>query len=130
MSLEPYKYGGIPEKLQSWFDRLANDINLPGWQTPTLQNAWANATGYQVARYRKDLLGNTEIQGRIDSGTAAAGTLLFTLAVGYRPKELMGFVVHSNGAAGLVQIASNGQVKIQVGSNVSLDLSGIRFSTY
>lgn len=125
--MDPYKGGNIAEALQGWLDRMVQNINLPNWNTPTLQNSWADASGYQGARFHKDLLNQVHIQGRIDSGTATAGTVLFTLPAGFRPADVLSFAVHSNSAIGLVEVQADGDVAIRIGNNTSLDLNGINF---
>ena len=52
---------------------------------PTLQNSWANVTGFQAAEYKRDSAGVVSLRGQIDSGTKTAGTTLFTLPAGARP---------------------------------------------
>lgn len=125
--MDPFK-GEASTDLISWLDRFVQDINLLNWQIPTLLNSWADASGYQGARYRKDLLKQVHIQGRIDTGTDTPGTVLFTLPVGSRPSALLSFVAHSNSAIGLVEVQSDGDVVIRIGNNASLDLNTIKFA--
>jgi hypothetical protein len=59
------------------------------WQAPSLQNSWVNYGGsLQASGYT--LIGGANggivaLRGSIKDGTATDGTLLFTLASGYRP---------------------------------------------
>jgi hypothetical protein len=115
---------------------LANDgtIGLEAVAAPTLLNSWVNydvAGGWEGAGYFKDRAGRVFLQGLIKSGTATAGTTLFTLPSGYRPAKTLYFAVTSNFAGsttlGSVYIDATGDVKIAAGSNVALSLSGIHF---
>jgi len=98
------------------------------YTAPTLLNSWANfGSGYNTAGYAKDPGGVVRLRGLISGGTATAGTVLFTLPVGYRPAARELFVVLSNNAIGRVDIETNGNVTIQIGSNVYLQLDGLTF---
>lgn len=83
------------------------------WTSCSLQNSWVNFdTGAnETAQYRKDLSGIVHIKGTIKSGTTTSGTLLFTLASGYRPAQAANRLVKtSGGSVGLV-INTDGTVK-------------------
>lgn len=67
------KFGNSP-----WF-KVLTDIQ-PNWITATLQNGW---TG--TLQYRKNNIGQLEIEAVIKSGTTNQGTVITTLPVGYRP---------------------------------------------
>lgn len=98
------------------------------WIAPTLVNSWINyGAPYDVAGYRKDSFGFVHLKGLIKSGTATAGTVLFTLPAGYRPGATGLFDAQSNGSLGRVDVNSSGQVTIQVGTNAWISLNGITF---
>lgn len=59
------------------FKRILGSDN---WITATLQNGW---TG--TLQYRKNNIGQLEIEAVIKSGTTNQGTVITTLPVGYRP---------------------------------------------
>lgn len=103
---------------------------------PTLQNSWANVGGYQTAQYKQDAAGVVHLRGVINTGTKAAGTLLFTLPAGSVPAAKQSWPVASDVAAGVVstvEILTTGAVN--VGPNVALTaacqltLNGIYFDT-
>jgi len=100
------------------------DLNpkIPAWVAPTFTNSWANGGS---AAYTKDNMNCVMLRSFITSGTV--GTAAFTLPVGYRPVTQESFAVNSNGALGIVTVATNGAVNINSGSNVYLYLSNIRF---
>ena len=103
---------------------------------PTLQNSWANATGFNTLQFRRDLQGTIHLRGSIDSGTKTAATLITTLASGYRPAAKVKFPVAINASTtdyiGTVVIDTDGTVTVgaqtwQASSTVSFD--GINFDT-
>jgi hypothetical protein len=98
------------------------------WIPVTLSNNWVNFGGATApASYRKNTVNETKLKGLIKLGTVTTGTLLFTLPVGYRPKEQLFFSVYSNLATGGITILPDGQVQVLYGSSVSLSLNGISF---
>lgn len=107
-----------------WFNRLWRHIKGDdSWIVATLQNSWVRFdTTFSDAQYRLKG-GVVYIEGRIKSGTATATTVLFTLPEGYRPAEQLEITTTSNAALGRFDIKANGDVIIQVGSNVSFSLN-------
>jgi hypothetical protein len=76
------------------------------------------------------LNGNDEvcIMGAIARASApAAGTVIFTLPAGRRPSRERGFAVATDTGAGVVLIATNGDVKYMSGGLTAMYLDGIRF---
>ena len=100
------------------------DLNpiLGTWQPITFQNSWVQGAN---AAYNKDHMNFTVMRGYITSGTIPNAA--FTLPVGYRPDVQQSFPVASNGALGIVTVATNGQVIVASGSNVEIQLATIRF---
>lgn len=100
---------------------------IGGAGQPAFTNSWVNfGSTYYTAGFFKDALGYVHLRGLIKNGTV--GISAFTLPVGYRPTGTMFFNVLSNGAAGAVEVAINGDVSPKTPSNntyVSLD--GITF---
>jgi hypothetical protein len=96
---------------------------------PALKNGWkqygdpSNLAG----GFRREAGGFVSLQGLIKSGTAAAGTVLFTLPAGYCPIARAHYAVASNSAFGFVRVDTTGEVRIFAGSNVWLALDGVRF---
>lgn len=99
----------------------------------TLQNAWVeyDPTNYGNAGYWKDYEGVVHLQGVIKSGVTTNGTTLFTLPVNFRPSKVRMFKVTSRDGSGVVQaeiiITPTGNVYIQTGGNVYLNLNDISF---
>lgn len=98
---------------------------------PAFQNSWVNdtASGFQVTQYRK--VGDVvEVRGAVESGTATS--TIFTLPVGYRPPDDLGFQ-GSSGATGAaaILVAPSGNVSVAgylgAGSNANVQLN-FRFS--
>ena len=80
-----------------------------GWLTPTLINGWAvyDALFGNAAMYRK--IGNMVfLRGLVKNGTA--GSVIYTLPVGYRPTVRMLFIVDATGGYGRLDIDPNGSV--------------------
>ena len=96
---------------------------------PTLTNSWANtfatANGVEPAGYIRTPDGYVQLSGYISNGTITASA--FTLPTGYRPAKGQAFSVPSNSLFGEVVVGADGTVTPQVGSNVWVSLSGIRF---
>lgn len=60
----------------------------PQWVVPTLLNGWINlGSGFSAAGYRKETSGIVRLTGLIKDGVYASGTVIFTLPLGYRPRE-------------------------------------------
>lgn len=97
------------------------------YQNATLANSWVNYGGTNAtAQYMMDSSGNVHLKGMIKDGVITAGTVLFTLPAGYRTLEDFYHTVSCNGAVGVVQIKSNGQVvTVNVSSNAWVDLGRI-----
>lgn len=103
---------------------------IPTWYACTLQNGWQNyANGYADASYAKTNADVVVLKGLVRFGTATANTPICTLPVGYRPTHRLVFATSSNSAAGRIDVAPNGEVRIVIGSNAWISLDGIRFVT-
>ena len=90
---------------------VESGAGVEAWIAPTLLNGWTNAGGgAATAGYHKDR-GKVYLKGRIASGTATGGTVLFTLPTGYRPGETWRFGALSSGYnTTIIDINSSGQV--------------------
>jgi len=95
------------------------------WVAVTPQGAWVNSAG---AAYYKDQLGFVHISGGMSGG--AAGTIMFILPVGFRPRQPEGFGVTGDAFTNaVVQVATNGEVIFRAGTAASGSyLSGVSFS--
>lgn len=94
------------------------DNNLP---SPGAANAgrWASFT--------KDPLGRVMLSGCVKAGTVTA--TMFTLPVGYRPAVGVSVGVGASGVAGTLNIATDGTVNCNPGSNAFTFLDGAIFDT-
>jgi hypothetical protein len=98
------------------------------WLTPFLLNNWVNydTSVFNPAQYRKDGDGVVWLRGLVKGG--AAGSIIFSLPLGYRPtnRQLHG-VCTSESVMGRVDVYKDGRVQIVNGSSVWLSLDGIAF---
>jgi hypothetical protein len=102
-------------------------IALSGW---TSQGATENPLGYF-----KDRDGTVHLRGRVAGSAASAGSVLFTLPVGFRPTNAKDIQTSNFGAVSFVRgeviflITAAGSVQILTNNATALDLNGISFST-
>ena len=87
------------------------DLGDTSWITPTFQNGWAQYAGWDAAGYRR-FKGVVYLKGLIASGTTTNGTVIFNLPAGFRPAGNKHIPVASNALFGLINIMSNGDVKV------------------
>lgn len=110
------------------------DASIAWTAVPTLQNSWANVSGFRAAQYSRDPFGVVRLRGQIDTGTKTAGTLLFTLPVGVRPSAKETFPIFSDVASGVVTsliVDTDGTVKIgtvTVTTAASISLTSVQFA--
>lgn len=86
---------------------------------PIFENAWTNySAGYQEAAFRKNGLGEVMVTLMIKGGTPGAGSIAFTLPVGYRPALNSRLILPGYAATGAarIDITPPGEVMILVGS--------------
>ncbi len=104
-------------------------LTIPAWSTLTLKNSWIdyNSSNWTTAGYTKTSAGMIVLKGLVKSGTATAGTVIGTLPAGYRPAERLLFQTGSAGAVGRIDIETNGDISIQVGTNTWISLDGLNF---
>lgn len=99
-----------------------------GWQDVSFQNSWTNFDARTV-QYRR-LNGWVHFRGIMKNGTV--GSPAFQVPTGFKPVSRGGtsehhFPVASNGLFGFVQVWNNGDIVLAGGSNIWVDLSGIRY---
>lgn len=115
-----------------WFGTVGSHIT---WQAPALVNSWANYINanptlhWERAGYYRDHMGIVHLRGLIQNGSAPT---IFTLPVGYRPKERQLFLSVSAGGSpdtyARIDILANGTVAaVAYGSNNYLSLNNISF---
>lgn len=93
---------------------------------PAFANSWVAAGGIdQVPRFIRDPFGFVHIEGLMSTGVVNSPA--FTLPVGYRPAARHLYSVVANDAFGRMSIAADGTVRLAVGSNGFVQLSGITF---
>lgn len=101
-----------------------------GGGAPAFANGFVNyGPPYATAAYRKDSSGFVHIKGLVKTG--AAGAVMFTLPVGYRPAATQIFAVPDGAGVntfGRIDIANDGTVKTGGGSPTGFgSLGGITF---
>jgi len=95
----------------------------------TYQNGWVDfGAPLQPVTYIKRA-GRVTLRGGAKSGTVGTGVPVFTLPVGFRPPASVVFVVSSNNAFGIVQVAASGVVSVEVGNSTSVFFDGVEFAT-
>jgi type II secretory pathway pseudopilin PulG len=99
-------------------------VTIPLWTPLNLQNGWVDyAPPYSSAGYTKTAAGVILLKGMVRSGTGIIGTL----PVGYRPAMYSMFENSTNSAPGRVDVQSDGNIRLSVGSNAWYSLDGISF---
>lgn len=106
---------------------------VPTFTAPTLLNGWTNyGGGFAAAGYYRDPFSRVHLKGLITGGSAASGTVLFSLPAGYRPSERLIFsprgVIAAVDDAARVDVLANGDVQIQTGQNPYVSFDGISFA--
>lgn len=92
----------------------------------TYLNSWVDyGVTHNKAGYYKTLDSVVRLQGVVKSGTI--GQPIFTLPTGYRPAKTLLFTVPSNGAFGVLEIQTDGDVIATTGNNTYVSLEGIQF---
>jgi hypothetical protein len=112
---------------------IAGNIIDHNFMPLALLNNWINydvANGYAAAGFYKDTESILRLKGLIKNGTSTPATILFTLPAGYRPSEVMTFVVVNGNSFGRVDINPSGDVQILSGGNAFLSLDGIVFRAF
>jgi hypothetical protein len=90
------------------------------------QNSWVNyGGGLAPAAYYKDPFGRVHIRGLVKNGTA--GTVMFTLPVGYRPTYRAAVATVANSAIAMIYVEPNGDMGASFGSNAWCYLDGLSF---
>ncbi|MCP3744262.1 hypothetical protein [Paenibacillus sp. A3M_27_13] len=111
------------------------DKDNPAWIIPTLVNGWVSVVGGApyTASYYKDSLGIVHMRGWVTGGVTAQATTIFTLPVGYRPKQRGMFVVYDTGGAGTtlkfatISVNLDGRVTVDAISGVNIGLDQVSF---
>lgn len=100
----------------------------PVWALATLLNAWAPLGGaYHAPGFTKTAAGLVMLRGLAAGG--AVGVAVFNLPAGCRPSAQKLFPAISNNVTAIVEVLTNGDVKLTVGSAVYVALDGICFTT-
>lgn len=136
-----------PDAFKTWIPQaveLNPNFTLGQTQLPTVETinyvgdtgnavfsgAWvAYGAGYEAPGYYKDPFGRVHLCGVAKLG--AAGSVIFTLPGGYRPRGREMFTNISGAASGFqVDVAANGDVIHVSGTTGYVSLSGISFRAY
>jgi hypothetical protein len=116
-------------RAQENFEQLESELTVEAVHSvgatgePAFQNGWANFDT-RVARFYKRGE-RVYLAGVVKSGTI--GTAIFTLPVGYRPDLGSAFAIDSNGAFGVIDVLTNGNVQLTIGNNAYAFLDGLSF---
>lgn len=111
------------------------DASVAYAAVPALQNAWTASAGFQAPQYARSGEGIVKLRGQATAGTLAAGTLLTTLPVGFRPGFKETFPIFSEVAAGAVTslvVDTDGTIKIgtvAVTAAASISFSTVQFES-
>ncbi len=112
--------------------KIANrDQSIPDWiPVNTFYGAWVYYGGIgafveDTVGYWRSSSGIVLLKGVVKNGIIPSD--LFTLEPGFRPAFRKRFPIISNGVFGYVSISETGNVKVEAGSNVKVELSGISF---
>lgn len=92
-----------------WAAAVAAATLPAAWTAASLSSPWVNFGGTSpVAAYRKrgDMVG---MRGTVRTGTA--GSVIFTLPVGYRPPFIQRFENEASAATGAFSVDTNGEVR-------------------
>jgi hypothetical protein len=109
---------------------LLGQIEEEGWTDATLQNSWAHyGSPFANAGFYKDKQGVVHLRGVIRNGVTTTNTVLFTLPAGYRPPTRKLIATQSNGSEARFDIATNGDVLIQIGSSTWFSFENCSFRT-
>lgn len=83
------------------------------WHDVTLQSGWTNfGAPFSNLQYRLLPHGYVGLEGTINPGTRASGTLLGTLPAGYQPTQAKRVLWAEVGFVGALDIATNGQITL------------------
>jgi len=98
------------------------------WSPLPLKAGWIRySTTFSDPQYTKGSDGIVTLKGLVKSGTATQGTVIATLPAGYRPAQSKIYPVTQNWNLGRVDIKSNGDIVLQIGSSSWTSLDGINF---
>lgn len=101
------------------------------WQAPTLHASISAAAGYRAIGYRLEGSDVVRLRGRLSSaGTVASGTVIFTLAPGYRPASAVAVTIRVNTGVSVLLVATNGDVTLGNSLNAGqvADIDGVNFA--
>lgn len=117
----------LVDQSRSWTRAVTRRVSNDEWTDVTFENSWVNfGSGFNDAQFRQLGVEHVEIRGLVKDGTVS--TNIFTLPAELRPIANYGYAVVSNNAFGHVVVRSDGGVRLNIGSNVSVFLDGIIFS--
>jgi len=92
-------------------------INNVSFNGPSLSysNGWVSYGGDHAPVVRKDDSDIVTVTGAVKNGTATAGTIMFTLPVGYRPAATYRTATSSVGSVARIQVNRDGTVATESG---------------
>lgn len=117
---------GINAMVKKTREQRVQQLKPTAWIAPSFLNSWVNFGGSDaIAGYFIDGGSMVHLKGKVKTGTI--NTPIFTLPAGYRPSENLLFSVPSNGALGILQVDTSGNVNCISGNNTYVDISGVMF---
>lgn len=110
-------------------NHVHTDLSKPWVDLPLTGNAWVAFDAARTPQYARNALGEAIFRGIMKNGIALG--VFANVPVGFRPEPRAiyehYFPVVANNAFGAISVGSNGDLYFQVGSNVFVDLSTIRY---
>ncbi len=109
---------------------ITGSVIVESFIAPTLLNSFTNyGFGFSNAGYYKDKMGRVHLRGMVNNVNNPSGLVVFTLPAGYRPTAsgILLFTTMSNAALARVDIMTNGNVVISIGTAGWTSLDGISF---
>lgn len=101
------------------------------WSDVVLLNNWVRfSSQFAPPQYTQTIDGFVLLRGVISTGTATAGTILFTLPAGFRPEYHVMLSTVSDTGSSRVDVETTGNVVIQSGGNTSFSLDNIQFQAF
>lgn len=98
------------------------------WQNVSYTTGWEDlGSGHWGCQYKK--FGDIVYIRGACKRTSGSSFVLFNLPVGYRPPGISNVAIFSNGAGGMISVATNGNVTLDVGGTANVFLTGAWFST-
>lgn len=110
-----YFRNGFDSLYRAW--HTIPSATQPNWITATLQNGWTGAL-----QYRKNQIGQIELNFNITPGTITAGTVITTLPEGYRPSRVVVVPVYngtSSAVGAYIVVGTSGNIIVPTNGGIT-----------